>query len=92
MSVFRGTPGPWYAEDRPLATVHGGWYASNETGFPVEANARLMAAAPRLLAFAEAFVERIDEDGEPTPGTRWHAEYVEAKAAIRQATEGEGNE
>ena len=48
-----------------------------------------MTVNARLLALVEVFVERIEEDGEPTPGTRWHAEYVEAKAAIRQATEGD---
>lgn len=50
------------------------------------ANARLIAAAPDLLTFAETFIARIEDDGEPTPGTRWHAEYVAARAAIAKAT------
>ncbi|QDH70871.1 hypothetical protein [Marilutibacter alkalisoli] len=42
-------------------------------------------AAPKLSAFARAFVENIDEwDGEPAPGTRWHKEYAAAKALIAQ--------
>lgn len=42
--------------------------------------------APELLAFTRAVIERIEEDGEPTPGTRWHAEYVEAKRLVAAAT------
>ncbi len=49
-------------------------------------SARLIAAAPDLLAFAKTFLARIEDDGEPTPGTRWHAEYVAAKALIAKAT------
>lgn len=37
------------AGDKPLATVHRGWHHEGSTGFPVEANARLIAAAPDLL-------------------------------------------
>lgn len=38
------------AGDKCLATVHQGWYGEGDTGYPVEANARLIAAAPALLA------------------------------------------
>ncbi len=41
--------------------------------------------APELVAFIQAFIERIEEDGDPTPGTRWHAEYVEAKRLVAAA-------
>lgn len=37
------------AGDKPLATVHRGWHHEGSTGFPVEANARLIEAAPELL-------------------------------------------
>lgn len=35
--------------------------------------------APEMLAFIKTFIDRVEDDGEPLPGTRWHAEYVEAK-------------
>ena len=57
-------------------------------GAAVDADARLIAAAPDLLAFAETFLARIEDDGEPTPGTRWHAEYVAAKALIARVQGG----
>lgn len=53
----------------------------------VDANARVIAAAPDGLAFARAFVDNIDEwEGEPSPGQRWHKEYTAAKALIAKAT------
>lgn len=55
---------------------------------PSDDDAILIAAAPCLLAFAESFVGRVEDDGEPSPGTRWHAEYVEAKALIARAQGG----
>lgn len=69
-----------------IASGYGGLssgFASKEQG---PANAHLIAAAPDLLAFAETFLARIEDDGEPTPGTRWHAEYVAARAAVAKAT------
>lgn len=39
--------------DKPLAEVKCGWYAPLE-GYPVQANARLFAAAPCLLARLES--------------------------------------
>lgn len=41
------------AGDKPLATVCKGWWGENEQGYPVEANARLIAAAPDLLAVCQ---------------------------------------
>lgn len=50
-----------------------------------DANARLIAAAPDLLEALAGFIAAVEDDGEPTPGTRWHAEYVAARAAIAKA-------
>lgn len=38
------------AGDRPLASAHVGWAGEGLTGYRMEANARLIAAAPELLA------------------------------------------
>jgi hypothetical protein len=35
--------------DKPLASVARGWYKEDEAGYPVEANAQLIAAAPEML-------------------------------------------
>jgi len=76
--------------NRFWARVDGGWSTAcrvRTDESELIANARLIAAAPKLLAFARAFVENIDEwDGEPAPGQRWHKEYVAAKALISEAT------
>jgi hypothetical protein len=37
------------AGDKPLASVVRGWYNEDESGYPVEANAQLIAAAPEML-------------------------------------------
>lgn len=37
------------AGDKPLAATWKGWYEEGETGYPVEANARLIAAAPEMF-------------------------------------------
>ncbi|MBB1061909.1 hypothetical protein [Marilutibacter spongiae] len=48
-------------------------------------DARLIATAPDLYAFARSFIDKIDElDGEPGPGMRWQREYATAKALIAQ--------
>lgn len=49
------------AGDHPVATVHRGW-PRWEDGFPVEANARLIAAAPELLEFAKEWLSRQGSD------------------------------
>jgi len=46
--------------DKPIAMVMKGWYADYEQGYPVEANARLIAAAPDLLEALELARDHID--------------------------------
>lgn len=38
------------AGDKPLAMATKGWYGKNEQGYPIEANASLIAAAPETAA------------------------------------------
>ena len=65
-SIWRRNPDELYqnggtvAGDRPLATVSKGWHHEGAVGYPVEANARLIAAAPELLEAAMAFVAPFD--------------------------------
>lgn len=88
--------------DAPLETVgnlvrtqltHGGFLVADcrdAHGQPhsgeARSNARLFAMAPQLLAFAQGFIDNVDEwEGEPTPGMRWYAEYVAAKELVASA-------
>lgn len=92
MTDSKHTPGPWYfdPEHRPhhygcnvgaetgecIATVAPGENGDSET----IANARLIAAAPDLLAACEEFVRKV-ESGE----ARSKRSYAEMKAAISRA-------
>src|SRR5690554_4300770 len=54
-SILRRPPSELYengggvAGEKSIATVSRGWYHEGSEGFPYEANARLIAAAPELL-------------------------------------------
>lgn len=85
------TPGPWSLKDDislvvgPSADPAGDPVATIE-GHPEEAfaNARLIAAAPDLLAALRALVEY--EDDAPPDGSRGAEVYNQARAAIAKAT------
>lgn len=59
-NIWRRNPNELYqngggvAGDKPIAIVYKGWHRENENGYPVEANAALMADAPALLEALEA--------------------------------------
>jgi len=58
-SILRRPPSELYengggvAGEKSIATVSRGWYHEGSEGFPFEANARLIAAAPELLGVAK---------------------------------------
>lgn len=84
--IWRRPPSELYengggvAGDKPLATVNVGWSGDGLVGYPLEANARLIAAAPELL---EALENCLLEHGGYT--IRGDCER-KARAAIAKAT------
>lgn len=82
------------AGDRPLAAANKGWFGENETGYPVEANGRLIAAAPELFEALQGALKALDAIGnEMTVGDRFSnaGQYLldalmPARDAINKAT------
>lgn len=87
----RHTPGPWFCtseDDYPTGQVSTGPLKSGDVcltfGDDAKANARFIAAAPRLLASLKALVKTMADSDEE--GLIEHAdEMVEARAAIAEA-------
>lgn len=86
MAMSKRTPGPWQAEPMTgrgawIKGENGNWAALScgETDLEAEANARLIAAAPELLAALKSMVERV--------GPRWFLEqnWAEPLDAIAKA-------
>lgn len=81
------TPGPWFSvstHDRPNIMTDGGFLIAETRGINCEANARLIAAAPDLLAALEE-IEYLDQPlvrGQPRRVTICEI----ARAAIAKAT------
>lgn len=61
--IWRRPPSDLYengggmAGDKPIAVVSDGWAGEGVTGYPVEDNARLIAAAPDLLEALQMLLE-----------------------------------
>jgi len=88
------TPGPWiirHEQGSPWPTLHGkgssGWIAQVPMSLPNQANARLIAAAPDLLAVLEGLVNSVDEYGlrDHAGATITEKETATAHAAIAKA-------
>jgi hypothetical protein len=92
MSESKHTPGPWVVH---AGKMHGfDCYVANPNGDAEcgtwlvagvrwTENARLIAAAPELLAALQA---HVDAHQPPTSAKRRHAAYLAAQAAIAKAT------
>ena len=84
--IWRNIPSDLYeyggkiAGDMPLAFVSKGWYEKDETPYPQQANANLIAAAPDLYEALET-IERVAGIGmmEDDPAR------VKARDALRKA-------
>ena len=107
MTEFKGTPGPWAAkyddygdeiwfggEGRGMWTISDGVAFLGGKSEIVQANARLIAAAPRLLEALEQTVPWLEHDMPPAPDhicgpesacDMLCVEFAEASMALRQA-------
>lgn len=93
--VWRRSPADLYqngggvAGDRPLAAANKGWFGEAETGYPVEANARLIAAAPELYEALEGMLQVYGGkyDNDCLPKNSVELDLIDmARAAIAKAT------
>jgi hypothetical protein len=71
------------AGDKPLAFAFVGWHGENDTGYPVEANARLIAAAPDLLRYLKEARRTLEMWKDVAPAVSLCADI---DAAIARAT------
>jgi len=70
------------AGDRPIASAHVGWYGEDVQGYPADANAALIAAAPTMYHALQQCLQMIaDEcaDGE------YHDVYLSGEAVLKKA-------
>ena len=89
------TPGPWKIEQDevlssagvPLANVYGSYGRLNASDIEeCLANARLIAAAPRMLALLNEYASKSQDVKVPVPGS-----LIERTRAILRDVEGESN-
>lgn len=103
MSDFKGTPGPWRVRENPghapdkcdlsicgdifvLADVNGPNYAH------CEANARLIAAAPEMLAALQTFIDQWNACGPNSDFGRYFKSVRDAAVAVTQKATGNGSD
>ena len=81
----------WGPAQAPVVDLHHGGYDYSELGLgTISGNARLIAAAPELLAALEALVEGVDRLlGKPEPYECDDGALAAARAAILKATGGQ---
>lgn len=66
-NIWRRNPAELYqngggvAGDKPIAIVYKGWHRENENGYPVEANAALIADAPALLEALQTLLIAMED-------------------------------
>jgi alkylhydroperoxidase family enzyme len=101
MIEIKHTPGPWEAIGRTVSAENGsvfciadcnaaitgrGWSGTDYTGEQYQlANARLIAAAPELLAAAQIGLQYIEAVCFNTPNPKKRANYADAASIIRAA-------
>lgn len=78
------TPGPWDGDERGLVTkgeyrLHIATVGQTGMGYAAEANTKLIAAAPDLLAVVQEFLSVWDAGSQAFPISM-------ARAAVRKAT------
>lgn len=87
-NIWRRNPAELYenggsvAGDMALAVVVRGWHDAESVGFPVNANANLIAAAPDLLEALGSLLDSMDANG----SCQYEQLREEARAAIAKAT------
>lgn len=91
-NIWRRPPADLYqngggvAGDRPLATAHKGWHGANDVGYPVAANARLIAAAPVLLEELQNATVQMDMAAECIEAGRYDEALLHALSMRRKRT------
>jgi hypothetical protein len=73
------------AGDKPVAIAIRGWYNDGETGYPVVANAVLMAAAPRMLEALVILLKDAEHMAENGDMSIERESFAIARAAIAKA-------
>jgi hypothetical protein len=98
--MSKHTPGPWFSrgehvfamkdgEEDPITQGGCGCCNAREDGVYGEDNARLIAAAPKLLKALKELLAVADFISETVPGAGWRMAQYNARAAILEAEAGQ---